>query len=482
MTSMPNMPDPRKFYINGCWVESLSKDEFPITNPATEETIGSIMLASVEDVNRAVAAANEAFSTYSAVSKQERLSLLEKLLQIYKDRYEEMAQAISLELGAPIDFSRNYQADAGSGQFECVIDALRSQVEREKLDNGDVLVREPIGVCGLITPWNWPINQIVLKVVPALATGCTCVLKPSEYTPLSAALYAQMIHDAGFPPGVFNMVNGVGPVAGSALSKHPDIQMMSFTGSTRAGVAITKESADTVKRVTLELGGKSANILFADCDLEAHAAEAVKNCFMNSGQNCDAPTRLLVEHSCYDRVLQIVKRTAEEQIVDDPSKPGDHLGPLFSDIHYDRVQELIRVGIEDDKATLLVGGLGKPDGMGHGYWARPTVFVDVHNQMRIAREEVFGPVLVVIPFNDEAEAIAIANDSPYGLAAYLCTRDMARAERVASKLRAGQVHLNDAPAEYGTPFGGYKQSGNGREGGAMGLEDFQEVKALCFPK
>eukprot|EP00931_Biecheleriopsis_adriatica_P017296 TRINITY_DN12449_c0_g1_i1.p1 TRINITY_DN12449_c0_g1~~TRINITY_DN12449_c0_g1_i1.p1 ORF type:complete len:507 (-),score=113.61 TRINITY_DN12449_c0_g1_i1:263-1783(-) len=482
ISGMPNMPDLRKFYINGEWVDSLSKQEFVVKNPANEEPVGSIMMASEADVNRAVAAAKGAFEVYAELPKEERVVLLEKLLSIYKDRYEKMAQAISLEMGAPIDFSRDYQADTGSGHLESFITALKAQEQREKLENGDTLVREPIGVCGLITPWNWPINQIALKVVPALATGCTCILKPSEYTPLSAALYAQMIHDAGFPPGVFNMINGEGEVAGSAMSKHQDIQMMSFTGSTRAGVAISKESADTVKRVSLELGGKSANILFADCDLETHAAAAVANCFSNSGQSCDAPTRLLVERSCYDKVLEIVKQTAEAQKVDDPAKPGDHIGPVFSDIHYGRVQEMIRVGIEEDKARVLVGGLGKPNGMQKGHWVRPTVFADVDNQMRIAREEIFGPVLVLLPFETEAEAISIANDSPYGLAAYLSTSDMQRAERVARKLRAGQVHVNDAMPEYGTPFGGYKQSGNGREGGLLGLEDFQEVKALCFPK
>jgi aldehyde dehydrogenase (NAD+) len=338
-------------------------------------------------------------------------------------------------------------------------------------------VREPIGVCGLITPWNWPVNQVALKVIPALATGCTCVLKPSEHTPLSAMIYAEIIHEAGYPPGVFNLVNGDGPTVGSAMSRHPDIQMMSFTGSTRAGISVARESADTVKRVTLELGGKSPNLVFADADIDTAVPAAVAECMANSGQSCDAPTRLLVERSCYDQVLEIARAAGESIIVGDPQQEGGHIGPLFDKIQYDRVQVMIRVGIEEG-ARLLTGGPGKPEGFDRGWYAKPTIFADVTNDMRIAREEIFGPVLVIIPFEDEADAIRIANDTPYGLAAYMQTGDPQRAARVAARLRAGAVHVNGAGIGYGTPFGGYKQSGNGREGGMMGLEDYLETKSL----
>lgn len=320
-------------------------------------------------------------------------------------------------------------------------------------------------------------NQVALKVIPALATGCTCVLKPSEHTPISAMIYAEIIDEAGYPAGVFNLVNGDGPTVGAALSRHPDIQMMSFTGSTRAGTAVTRDAADTVKRVTLELGGKSPNLVFADCDLEAQVTASVQECMFNTGQSCDAPTRLLVERSCYDEVLEIAQRAAEAIAVGDPEKEGDHIGPLFDRIQFDRVQSKIDVGIEEG-ATLLVGGPGKPEGFEIGWFVKPTVFADVRNDMRIAQEEIFGPVLAIIPFDDEAEGIAIANDTPYGLAAYLQTGDPARAERVASRLRAGAIHINGGEFNYGTPFGGFKQSGNGREGGLMGLEDYLETKTL----
>ena len=339
------------------------------------------------------------------------------------------------------------------------------------------MVNEPVGVCGLITPWNWPINQITLKVLPALATGCTCILKPSEHTPISAMIYAEILNEAGYPKGVFNLINGEGPVVGAALSKHPDIQMMSFTGSTRAGTAVTCDSADTVKRVTLELGGKSPNLVFADCDLEERVNASVKECMLNTGQSCDAPTRLLVERACYDDVVKIAKLAAEKIDVGDPAYEGDHIGPLFDKIQFERVQRMIKVGI-DEGATLLVGGIGKPKGIDKGWFVKPTIFSDVSNDMRIAQEEIFGPVLVIIPFEDESEAIAIANDTPYGLAAYLQTSDSGRKERVAARLKAGAIHINGAGIEYGTPFGGYKQSGNGREGGFMGLEDYLETKTL----
>lgn len=473
------MQNLNKFYIDGAWVKPTSNTEFPVLNPATEQQIGVITLGNEDDVNRAVAAAKAAFETYSRTTKEERLALLEKLLEVTKARMEELAQAMTAEMGAPISMSRSPQADSGVEHLQDFIKALKSLDDRETLPNGDTLVREPIGVCGLITPWNWPINQVVLKVVPALATGCTCVLKPSEHTPVSAVLYAEIIHEAGFPAGVFNLIQGEGPTVGAALSRHPDVLMMSFTGSVRAGTAVSKDAADTIKRVTLELGGKSPNLVFADSDLEERVTASVKECFFNTGQSCDAPTRLLVERSCYDEVLEIAQRAAEGQAVGDPTQEGDHVGPLFDKIQYDRVQSLINVGI-DEGARLLAGGPGKPDGFDTGWFVKPTVFADVTNDMRIAREEIFGPVLVIIPFDDEAEAIAIANDTPYGLAAFLQTGDPERAERVAAQLRAGAVHINGGGFGYGSPFGGYKQSGNGREGGIMGLEDYQEVKTLHF--
>ena len=468
----------KKFYINGDWVTANSKTEFLVSNPANNSQVGTVILGNKADVDNAVAAAKEALKTYAKTSKEDRLKLLSNLLKITKERFEELAQAITTEMGAPITMSREAQADAGIGHLEGFIDALKNSKDREVLSSGDTILREPIGVCGLITPWNWPINQIALKVIPALAAGSTCVLKPSEYTPLSATLYAEMLHDAGFPKGAFNLLHGDGPTVGSAMSRHPDIQMMSFTGSTRAGTSVTKDSADTVKRVTLELGGKSPNLIFADCDLEERVSGSVLECFYNSGQSCDAPTRLLVERSCYEEVLKIAKRTAENQAVDEPTKEGEHLGPLFDKIQFDRVQNMIKVGL--DEADLLVGGLGKPEGFEDGWYVKPTIFKDVSNDMRIAQEEIFGPVLVIIPFKNEKEAIEIANDTPYGLAAYLQTGDSEKAERVASQLRAGAVHINGGGFNYGSPFGGYKQSGNGREGGTLGLEDFQEIKTLHF--
>jgi aldehyde dehydrogenase (NAD+) len=473
--------DLRKFYINGAWVDPNSTREMAVINPATETQIGTIILGSAEDVDRAVAAAKEAFSTYSQTSKAERIALLEKLLEIYNDRYEEMAQAISTEMGAPISMARDEQADVGAGHLQGFIDALRAQETRETLANGDTLLREPIGVCGLITPWNWPMNQVALKVLPALATGCTCVLKPSEFTPLSAALYAEMIHDAGFPPGVFNLVNGDGPTTGATLSRHPDVQMMSFTGSTRAGTAISKDAADTVKRVTLELGGKSPNLVFADCGdrLEELVSDSIFACFGNTGQSCDSPTRMLVERSCYDRVIEIAEKVGKSQAVGDPGHEGDHVGPLVSAVQFGRVQAHLESAVAE-APRMLCGGPGKPAGFETGYYVKPTIFADVSNDMKIAQEEVFGPVLVIIPFDSEQEAIEIANDTPYGLAAYLQTGDPERAERVAAKLRAGAIHINGGGFQYGSPFGGYKMSGNGREGGIIGIEDFQEVKTLHF--
>ncbi len=468
-----------KFYIDGAWVTPQSAQLFPVLNPATEQRVGEIILGNSDDVNLAVAAANRAFETFSRTSKEQRLELLERLLEVTKSRLEDLAQAITLEMGAPISMSREAQADAAVGHLVAYIEALKAQQQRSLLANGDTLLYEPIGVCGLITPWNWPVNQVALKVIPALATGCACILKPSEHTPISATVYAEIIHEAGYPAGVFNMVHGDGPTVGSAMSRHPDIQMMSFTGSARAGTAVSKDAADTVKRVTLELGGKSPNLVFADCDLEERITASVLECFYNTGQSCDAPTRMLVERSCYEEVLEIAQRAAMAQEVGDPTQEGDHLGPLFDKIQFDRVQTLIQVGI-DEGARVLVGGVGKPEGLDTGWFVKPTIFADVTESMRVTREEIFGPVLVIMPFEDEDEAIALANDTPYGLGAYLQTGDPERGERVAAQLKAGAVHINGGDFNYGSPFGGYKASGNGREGGAHGLEDYQEIKTLHF--
>ena len=468
-----------RFYIGGAWVEPLSTQRFPVLNPATEEEIGGIVLGDERDVDRAVAAARDAFESYSRTSPAERIALLERLLTLSSERREALAEAMTAEMGAPITMSREVQADAAIGHLHGVLHALKQQPLRETLYNGDVLVREPVGVCALITPWNWPINQIALKVLPALAAGATCVLKPSEHTPLSAALYAELIHDAGFPPGAFNMVQGDGATVGAALARHPGVDMVSFTGSTRAGIAVSKAAADTVKRVTLELGGKSANIVFADCDLPQRVTASVQECMYNTGQSCDAPTRLLVERDCYADVLEIAQSAAEAIEVGDPAQEGDHIGPLFDRIQFDRVQSMIQIGL-DEGARVLTGGPGRPPGFDRGWFVRPTVFADVTNDMAIARHEIFGPVLVIIPFDDEADAVRIANDTPYGLAAFIQTGDPVRAERVAARLRVGAVHINGGAYNYGSPFGGYKQSGNGREGGLFGLEDYQEVKTLHF--
>ena len=469
--------DHLKFYIDGEWVAPVTPRPHPVENPATGEEIATISLGSAADVDKAVAAASRAFESWSMTPVAERRALVEKFLGIYDRRFEEMAQTITAELGAPITMSREQQADTGSGHTRGFLDALVEVIWEEKLTNGDTLSREPIGVVGLITPWNWPMNQIALKVIPALLTGCTCVLKPSENTPLNALLWAEMMDEAGFPPGVFNLVNGDGPEVGSALSKHPDIAMMSFTGSTRAGTAVTIDAAPTVKRVTLELGGKSPNIIFADCDLEDCVAGGVLEVMNNTGQSCDAPTRMLVERSVYEKAVDMAGKTAAATEVGDPTQEGEHIGPLVSALQWDRVQALIEAGIAEG-ARLVTGGAGKPDGMNAGHWARPTIFADCTPEMRVWREEIFGPVISMMPFDTEEEAIQLANDTDYGLAAYLQTDDMVRARRVMRQLRAGNVHLNGAGVNYGSPFGGYKTSGNGREGGLPGLEDYLEVKML----
>ena len=470
------MKDLRQFYINGQWVDPVQSNDLHVENPANEEMIATISLGAAADVEAAVAAAKAAFTLYSQISVDERVALMEKLLQIYMSRVDEMAAAISMEMGAPISFATAAQADCGRGHIATAIEALKVfEFERQVLNT--CIVKEPIGVCGFITPWNWPINQITCKVAPALATGCTMVLKPSEIAPISGHLFSEMVHQAGFPAGVYNMVNGDGPDVGAVISSHPDIDMVSFTGSTRAGILVAKAAAETVKRVTQELGGKSPNIIFEDADLEVAVRSGVTNMMGNTGQSCNAPSRMLVQASVYDRAVQIAKEAAEKIKVAQPTEKGWHLGPLSSRVQFDKVQGLIKVGIEEG-AELVAGGLGKPEGLETGYFVKPTVFAGANNQMMIAREEIFGPVLTMIPFETEEDAIAIANDTPYGLAAYLSTGDDERAKRVAGKLRAGMVSLNSASQNYTAPFGGYKQSGNGREWGEFGFDDFLELKGI----
>lgn len=470
------MKDLRQFYINGQWVDPVQARDLAVENPSTEELVATISLGAAADVDAAVAAAKAAFPAYSKVSVEERIALMEKLLQIYKDRYDEMAVAISVEMGAPISFASAAQADCGRGHINAAIESLK-QFEFERQVGNTRIVKEPIGVCGFITPWNWPINQISCKVAPALATGCTMVLKPSEIAPISGYLFTEMMDQAGFPAGVYNMVNGDGPDVGAVISSHPDVDMVSFTGSTRAGILVAKAASETVKRVTQELGGKSPNIIFEDADLETAVSSGVINMMGNTGQSCNAPSRMLVHSSVYDQAVQIAKQTAEQVPVDDPMKEGMHLGPLSSRVQFDKVQGLIDVGIKEG-AQLVAGGTGKPDGFETGYFVKPTVFAGVNNQMTIAREEIFGPVLTMIPFSTEEQAIEIANDTLYGLAAYLSTTDRERAQRVAGQLRAGMVSLNSASQDYAAPFGGYKQSGNGREWGEYGFDDFLEIKGI----
>ena len=464
-------------YIEGRWVAPVVMGErFPVIDPATESQVAEICMGSAADVDLAVAAACRAFPGFSATPLETRLDALRRINEVFKRRFDEMADAITTEMGAPRDMAREAQAASGPGHIEATIQAAQ-QLDWEVRIDGSNVVREPIGVCGLVTPWNWPINQILAKVAPAIAAGCTMVLKPSEQAPLSAQLIAEFIDEAGLPAGVFNLVHGNGPSVGHAMSAHPDIEMMSFTGSTRAGVDVAKTAADTIKRVAQELGGKSPNLIFADADLGRALGNAIRRCFYNTGQSCNAPTRLLVEASVYERAVELIKPLAEATKVGDPRQPGRHLGPLSSRIQFERVQRYMQIGI-DEGARLVAGGPGRPEGIDRGFFVKPTVFADVHNGMRIAREEIFGPVLSMIPFKDLEDAIAIANDTPYGLAAYLFTSDLDKARAVARRLRAGSVHINGAGQGYMEPFGGFKQSGNGRECGTYGLLDFLELKSI----
>ena len=472
------MLNKKQFYINGNWVDPVNPNDLDVINPSTEEVCAVISLGAKEDTNKAVKAAKSAFATWKDTSKKERIDLLEKLLEIYKKRSGEMADAISLEMGAPMDWSTDVQTATGQSHLEDFILRLKEfNFDRKFNENSNNRIcYEPIGVCGLITPWNWPINQIALKVVPAFATGCTMILKPSEIAPLSAMLFAEMIDEAGFPPGVFNLVNGDGAGVGTDISSHPDIDLVSFTGSTRAGRLISKNAAETIKKVCLELGGKGGNIVFADSYPNA-VRDGIRNVMSNSGQSCDAPTRMLVEKSIYDRAVKEAADEANLIKVDQSNKKGDHIGPVVSKTQYDKIISLIQSGI-DEGATLAAGGPDLPNGMNKGYFIKPTIFTDVKNDMRIAKEEIFGPVLSIIPFETEEEAIKIVNDTEYGLGNYLQTEDKEKAKRVSRRLNAGIIYVNGVAPDAGTPFGGFKQSGNGREGGVWGLEEYLEVKTV----
>ena len=473
------MLDKKKFYINGEWVDPKSNQTIDIINPATEDVCAEISLGNKDDVNEAVQSAKTAFNTWAFSTKEERLAPLEKLYELYKKRWADIAEAITLEMGAPKDFATKLQAGTGAAHIKTFIRYLKEFNFEKPLGEhakNQRIIYEPKGVCALITPWNWPMNQTCLKVMPAIASGCTMVLKPSEVAPLSAMILAELIHEAKFPKGVFNLVNGDGANTGNELTSHPDINMISFTGSTRAGALISQNAAKDFKRVSLELGGKGANIIFKDADPKAIERGALR-CFRNSGQSCNAPTRMLVEKSMYTKAVETVKQFANEMKVGDPNKEGEHIGPVVSEVQYKKIQSLIQKGI-DEGATLVAGGIGKPDGIEKGYFVKPTAFSDVNNNMEIARTEIFGPVLSIIPFENEEEAIKIANDTDYGLTNYIQTQDKEKANRVARKLRSGMVDVNGAGIAVDAPFGGFKHSGIGREAGKEGLLEFLEVKSI----
>ena len=473
------MENKKNFYIDGKWVTPNSKKEIKVINPATEEDCAVISLGNKEDVDLAVRAAKEAYSSWAFSSKEERIRLLEKLYENYKKRWADIAIAITTEMGAPKDFATKLQAGTGAAHLKSFIRYLKNfEFEKPLGDHApnQRLIYEPKGVCALITPWNWPMNQVCLKVMPAIASGCTMVLKPSELAPLSSMILAELIDDTKFPKGVFNLINGDGATTGDALTSHPDINMISFTGSTRAGALISQNAAKDFKRVSLELGGKGANIIFKDADPEAIERGALR-CFRNSGQSCNAPTRMLVEKPMYDEAIKRLKKYTENFEVGDPNKDGEHIGPVISETQYNKIQTLIKKGI-DEGAKLIAGGPGKPDGLDKGYFVKPTVFADVNNNMEVARTEIFGPVLSVIPFETEEEAIKIANDTPYGLTNYIQTKDPEKVKRVARKLRSGMVDVNGAGIAVDAPFGGFKHSGIGREAGEHGLEEFLEVKSV----
>ncbi len=473
------MENKKNFYINGKWVTPKSKEEIKVIDPATEENCAVITLGNKDDVNDAVNAAKKAYSSWAFSSKEERIKLLEKLYENYKKRWADIANAITIEMGAPKDFATKLQAGTGAAHLKSFIRYLKNFEFEKPLGEhapNQRLIYEPKGVCALITPWNWPMNQVCLKVMPAIASGCTMVLKPSELAPLSSMILAELIDESKIPAGVFNLVNGDGATTGDALTSHPDVNMISFTGSTRAGALISQNAAKDFKRVSLELGGKGANIIFKDADPDAIERGALR-CFRNSGQSCNAPTRMLVEKSMYKDAVERLKKYTENFEVSDPKKEGEHIGPVISETQYNKIQTLIKKGI-DEGAKLVAGGPGKPDGLEKGYFVKPTVFADVNNKMEIARTEIFGPVLSVIPFETEEEAIEIANDTPYGLTNYIQTKDKEKVKRVARKLRSGMVDVNGAGIAVDAPFGGFKHSGIGREAGEHGLEEFLEVKSV----
>ena len=474
------LPDTREFYINGAFTASKGGTEIDVMNPSHDTACARVTLGSSQDGETAIAAAKAAFDSWSQSSKEDRIALVERILKAYNAHADEMAEAISAEMGAPIDYATNAQVTAGSYHIENFLMAFEDFDMVRPLGAhapNDRIAYEPVGVVGLITPWNWPMNQVTLKVIPALLAGCTMVLKPSEIAPLSSQIFAKIMHEAGTPPGVFNMVHGDGAGIGTLLSGHKDIDMISFTGSTRAGQAISENAAKTLKRVHLELGGKGANIIFDDADEKAVKRGAI-HCFNNTGQSCNAPTRMLVSRSRYEEAVETAKSVAEMMQPDLAEKNGRHIGPVVSAMQFDKIQGLIAKGIEEG-AELVAGGLGKPDGLENGYFVKPTVFAGVNNEMTIAREEIFGPVLSILPFDTEEEAVAIANDTIYGLTNYIQSQDQDKCQRVARRLRSGMVEINGQGRGRMAPFGGMKASGNGREGGVWGIEDFMEVKSIA---
>ncbi|EDQ35437.1 NAD-dependent aldehyde dehydrogenase [Hoeflea phototrophica DFL-43] len=473
------MIEKREFYINGEWVGPRAGRDCEVIDPSTEEACAVISLGGTEDTNAAVAAAKAAFDEWSQTDPETRLGYVKKIREIYLERAEDMSKAISLEMGAPIEMSRASQTTSGTWHIDNFITAFKDFKFLRPLGPhapNDRIAMEPIGVAGLITPWNWPMNQVALKVIPALLTGCTMVLKPSEVAPLSSIVFAEIVHAAGVPAGVFNMVNGDGMGVGTDLSTHPDVDMISFTGSARAGAAISKAAADTFKRVCLELGGKGANLVFADADEKA-VTRGVRHCFNNTGQSCNAPTRMLVERPVYEQAIETAIKIAESTKVASAHQDGNHIGPVVSAAQYEKIQGYIQKGI-DEGARLVAGGVGRPEGLNRGYFVRPTVFADVSNDMTIAREEIFGPVLSIMPFDTEEEAVAIANDTIYGLTNYVQSQDGAKRNRLARRLRSGMVEMNGQSRGAGSPFGGTKTSGRAREGGVWGLDEFLEVKAI----
>jgi aldehyde dehydrogenase (NAD+) len=466
----------KQFYIDGAWVDPVQPALIDVIDPSTEEAYTQIAVGSPADVDRAVAAARMAFPAYSRTTRKQRLELLQQILEHYNKRRSEIGDAISQEMGAPLQFARDVQAGRGTAHLERMIEVLKAY-RFTSLQGSTQIAREPIGVCGLITPWNWPINQIACKVLPALAAGCTMVLKPSEEAPIDAIIWSEIMHEAGTPKGVYNMVQGTGSVVGEAMSAHPGIDMMSFTGSTRAGIRVAQAAATTVKRVAQELGGKSANILLPDVDFQTAVTKGMNSMMMNAGQSCTAPSRMFVPLDRQDEVKEIAKAVAERFVVGDPRNPETRVGPVVNATQYDKIQRLIQAGI-DGGAELVTGGPGRPEHLNRGYYVRPTVFANVTNDMTIAREEIFGPVLAILPYRNEEEVVRLANETIYGLAAYVQSADIKHARKVAAQMRAGNVHLNYPVGDTAAPFGGYKQSGNGREYGKWGLEEFLETKAV----